>query len=176
MIASSPLPALSATTEPALSAAGQGGGGGSSQFLLFGFMLLLIVGMFWFSSRTRRKQQQKVKNQQASMEPGTEVMTSYGLYGRLVSKDQEGSKAVIEISPGTNVTVHLQTLTNLVEPAASADSTTAPGSTTASDGAVSGGAVPDTAASSGGATAAPVDETPSGDPTDPRDPGADPQR
>lgn len=171
MIASSSLSALNAAAEPVLSAAGQGGGGGSSQFLLFGFMLLLIVGMFWFSSRTRRKQQQKVKDQQATMEPGTEVMTSYGLYGRLVSKDPEGSKAVIEIAPGTKVTVHLQTLTNVVQPAASADSTAAAGSAP-----VSGAAASDTTASSGGATAAPVDETPAGDPTDPRDPGAQPQR
>lgn len=157
MTPTSPLSALNAAAEPALSAAGQGGGGGSPSFLLFGFMLLLIVGMFWFSSRTRRKQQQKVKDQQATMEPGTEVMTSYGLYGRLVSKDPEGSKAVIEISPGTNVTVHLQTLTNVVQPAAPAGST-----------ATAGGAAPEAAAS--------TDETPAGDPTDPRSPGAEPQR
>lgn len=97
-----------------LSAAGAAGGGGSSM-LLFGFMLLLIIGMFWFSSRTRKKQQEKLKSQQRAMEPGMEVMTSYGLYGRLVSKDEDAVKAVIEIAPGTQVTVHLQTLTNVVE-------------------------------------------------------------
>jgi preprotein translocase subunit YajC len=32
--------------------------------------------------------------------------------GRLVSKDEDAVKAVIEIAPGTQVTVHLQTLTN----------------------------------------------------------------
>ncbi|KUG56012.1 preprotein translocase subunit YajC [Kocuria palustris] len=139
-----------------LSAAGAAGGGGSSM-LLFGFMLLLIVGMFWFSSRTRKKQQEKLKSQQRAMEPGMEVMTSYGLYGRLVSKDEDAVKAVIEIAPGTQVTVHLQTLTNVVErDTPAAGGTDAAGSTAAGD--------------------ASADETPAGDPTDPRDPGADSSR
>lgn len=139
-----------------LSAAGAAGGGGSSM-LLFGFMLLLIIGMFWFSSRTRKKQQEKLKSQQRAMEPGMEVMTSYGLYGRLVSKDEDAVKAVIEIAPGTQVTVHLQTLTNVVErDTPAAGGTDAAGSTAAGD--------------------ASADETPAGDPKDPRDPGADSSR
>ena len=139
-----------------LSAAGAAGGGGSSM-LLFGFMLLLIIGMFWFSSRTRKKQQEKLKSQQRAMEPGMEVMTSYGLYGRLVSKDEDAVKAVIEIAPGTQVTVHQQTLTNVVErDTPAAGGTDAAGSTAAGD--------------------ASADETAAGDPTDPRDPGADSSR
>lgn len=145
-------PALPAS----LSAAGAAGGGGSS-FLLFGFMMLLVIGMFWFSSRTRRKQQEKLKAQQRSMEPGTEVMTSYGLYGRLISKDEDAVKAVIEIAPGTQVTVHLQTLTNVVERETPGAAGTAAG-TAAAD------------ADGTGSTAA--GEAPAGDPTDPRDPGA----
>lgn len=146
-----------------LSAAGSAGGGGSSM-LLFGFMLLLIIGMFWFSSRTRKKQQEKLKSQQRAMEPGMEVMTSYGLYGRLVSKDEDAVKAVLEIAPGTQVTVHLQTLTNVVEK----DAPGAQGTQTRAEGA---GATGSTAADE-----APVDDTAAGDPTDPRDPGADSSR
>lgn len=149
---------MTPTVPATLSAAGAAGGGGSS-FLLFGFMLLLIIGMFWFSSRTRRKQQQKLKDQQKAMEPGMEVMTSYGLYGRLVSKDEEAVKAVVEIAPATQVTVHLQTLTNVVERDAPAGGSAASGPA---------------AGSSTGSTSA--DEAPSGDPTDPRDPGSDAQR
>ncbi|WP_144791620.1 preprotein translocase subunit YajC [Kocuria palustris] len=140
-----------------LSAAGAAGGGGS-QFLLFGFMLLLIIGMFWFSSRTRRKQQEKLRDQQRAMEPGMEVMTSYGLYGRLVAKDEEAVKAVIEIAPGTQVTVHLQTLTNVVERSAP------------------GGAADQAPGTGAGAGSTSADEAPAGDPTDPRDPGTDAPR
>lgn len=165
---------LSAAGEGSLSAAGQAGGG-SGQFMLFGIMLLAIIAMFWFSSRTRRKQQQQVKERQATMEPGTEVMTSYGLYGRLVSKDEEAVKAVIEIAPGTNVTVHLQTLTNVVDPQKDAGAASAkPGASAA--GATAAPAATGAAEAAAPGTAASTDEIPSGDPTDPRDPGSDAQR
>lgn len=107
-------PIVSAQTDASLSAAGQNAGG-SGQFLFFGVMIGLLVLMFWFTSRNRRRQQQKMKDQQSKMVPGTQVMTSYGLYGRVVSIDQEAVKAVLEISPGTQVTVHLQTLTTVVD-------------------------------------------------------------
>lgn len=107
-------PIVSAQTDAGLSAAGQSAGG-SGQFLFFGVMIGLLVLMFWFTSRNRRKQQQKMKDQQSRMVPGTQVMTSYGLYGRVVSIDQEAVKAVLEIAPGTQVTVHLQTLTTVVD-------------------------------------------------------------
>lgn len=107
-------PLLSGPTDASLEAAGQNAGG-SGQFLFFGVMIGLLVLMFWFTSRNRRKQQQKLKDQQSQMVPGTEVMTSYGLYGRVVSIDKDAVKAVLEIAPGTQVTVHLQTLTTVVD-------------------------------------------------------------
>lgn len=107
-------PIVSAQTDASLSAAGQNAGG-SGQFLFFGVMIGLLVLMFWFTNRNRRRQQQKMKDQQSKMVPGTQVMTSYGLYGRVVSIDQEAVKAVLEIAPGTQVTVHLQTLTTVVD-------------------------------------------------------------
>lgn len=101
--------------------------GGAGQYLFFGVMIALLLLMFWFTSRNRRRQEQKLKEQQARMTPGTEVMTSYGLYGRVVSIDQEAVKAVLEIATGTRVTVHLQTLTTVVEQ--STESASEPGST-----------------------------------------------
>ncbi|MDO4254565.1 MAG: preprotein translocase subunit YajC [Kocuria sp.] len=105
---------LSAQTETQLLAAEQSAGG-SGQFLFFAVMMGLLLLMFWFTSRGRRRQQQKLKEQQSQMVPGTEVMTSYGLYGRVVSIDREAVKAVLEIAPGTQVTVHLQTVSTVVE-------------------------------------------------------------
>lgn len=114
MLSSALTPVLSAQTDASLEAAGQTAGG-SGQFLFFGVMIALLVLMFWFTSRNRRRQQQKLKDQQEQMVPGTEVMTSYGLYGRVVSIDREAVKAVLEIARGTQVTVHLQTLTTVVD-------------------------------------------------------------
>lgn len=133
MLSSALTPVLSAQSDASLEAAGQTGGG-SGQFLFFGVMIALLVLMFWFTSRNRRKQQQKVKDQQAQMTPGTEVMTSYGLYGRVVSIDQGATKAVLEIAPGTQVTVHLQTLTTVVDGSAPGSN---PGGTTGETGTTS---------------------------------------
>jgi preprotein translocase subunit YajC len=69
----------------------------------------------------------QVKEKQAAMGPGTEVMTNYGLYGTVRSIDRDTNKVVLEIAPGTAVTVHLQTVTTVVEdeaaPAAAAPET-----------------------------------------------------
>ncbi|NHU84154.1 preprotein translocase subunit YajC [Kocuria sp. JC486] len=112
-------PQVVAQTETSLSAAEQTTGG-PGQFLFLGVMLALLVAMFWFTSRNRRKQQQKLQDQQSRMVPGTQVMTSYGLYGRVVSIDKDAVKAVLEIAPNTQVTVHLQTLSTVVDESAGA--------------------------------------------------------
>ncbi|WP_028278844.1 preprotein translocase subunit YajC [Arthrobacter sp. H5] len=80
-------------------------------------LALLIFMMF----RKNRKMKQQVAQQRTQMVPGTEVMTNFGLFGTILSVDEENNKALIEISPGTTATVHSQTLSKVVtqEPAAS---------------------------------------------------------
>jgi preprotein translocase subunit YajC len=74
-------------------------------------LAFLIFTMF----RRQRKTQQQVKDMRTQMEPGTEVMTQFGLYGTIVSIDQENNKAVLELSPGNLATVHTQALSKVVE-------------------------------------------------------------
>ncbi|KAD3720740.1 preprotein translocase subunit YajC [Arthrobacter yangruifuii] len=80
--------------------------------------------------RKQKKTTQTVAQQRSQMVPGTEVMTQFGLFGRIVSVDQEENKAVLELSPGNTATVHLQALTKVVtipaEEAASAEDTVVP--------------------------------------------------
>ena len=45
-------------------------------------------------------------------------MTSFGLFGRIVSIDDAENKVVLELSPGHLATVHRQAVTKIVEPAA----------------------------------------------------------
>lgn len=88
--------------------------GGSTAWLL-PLMLVAMVLLLWLPMRRQKKAMAQVKEKQAAMGPGTEVMTNYGLYGTVRSIDRETNKVVLEIAPGTAVTVHLQTVTTVVE-------------------------------------------------------------
>ncbi len=105
--------------------AAQPTGGGTAWLLPL--MLVAMVLLLWLPMRRQKKAVAQVKEKQAAMGPGTEVMTNYGLYGTVRSIDRDTNKVVLEIAPGTAVTVHLQTVTTVVEdeaaPAAAAPET-----------------------------------------------------
>ncbi|WIB27929.1 preprotein translocase subunit YajC [Curtobacterium sp. MCSS17_015] len=78
------------------------------------FLIIIIVAFaafMFYSSRKRKKQQSETASQ---MVPGARVMLSFGLYGTLVSVDDEKVTADVEIAPGTVITVHRQTLSRVV--------------------------------------------------------------
>ena len=78
------------------------------------FALLAIVIIFMFrNSRKRRRDQEEL---QTKMVPGAEVMTQTGIFGTLVSIDDETNQAIIETTPGTKLRVHRQVLARVVEP------------------------------------------------------------
>ena len=88
-------------------------GGGTAWFLPV--MLVVMVLLLWLPMRRQKKAQAEMKAKQAGMEPGTRVMTSFGLFGTLRDMDRENNKAVLEIAPGQLVTVHSQTVTTVVD-------------------------------------------------------------
>lgn len=79
--------------------------------VMLGVLALLIFFMF----RNSRKRKQELENLQEKMVPGAEVMTNFGLFGTLVSIDEDANVAVIETSPGSTVRVHRQTLARVIE-------------------------------------------------------------
>ena len=91
------------------------GGLFGGNFLTIAMVVLLAVLVFfmWRSSRKRKNAAQEL---QSTMVPGVEVMTSFGLFGTLVSVDDVASTAELEVSPGNIVKVHRQTLVKVVEP------------------------------------------------------------
>ncbi|MHA7208104.1 preprotein translocase subunit YajC [Arthrobacter sp. MDT1-65] len=134
----------------------QNASGDAPAFDIFSLLLPLALAFLIFTMfRRQRKTQQQVKEMRTQMEPGTEVMTQFGLYGTIVSIDQENNKAVLELSPGNLATVHTQALSKVVqqEPAVVGDATDSTDSTdavTSSDAAVDGTTVPDDASSLSG--------------------------
>jgi preprotein translocase subunit YajC len=74
---------------------------------------VLVIGFMIFSSRRNRKRQADLRQ---AIVPGVEVMTNFGLFGKLLSIDEATNVAEIETTPGTIVRVHRQTLSKVVTP------------------------------------------------------------
>jgi preprotein translocase subunit YajC len=82
-------------------------------------LLFVMLGVFIFMMfRRNKKTQQQQAELQSKFGPGVDVMTSFGLYGRIVDIDEAENKVTLELSPGNLATVHRQAVTKIVEPAA----------------------------------------------------------
>jgi preprotein translocase subunit YajC len=74
---------------------------------------VLIIGFMIFSGRRNRKRQADLRS---AIVPGVEVMTNFGLFGKLISVNEATNVAEVETTPGTIVRVHRQTLSKVVTP------------------------------------------------------------
>lgn len=80
-------------------------------------LVVVFAIMIFFMFRNSRKRRRDQEEMQSKLLPGAEVMTSHGIYGTVVSLDDEKNEAIIESTPGTRLRLHRQTLTRVVEPA-----------------------------------------------------------
>lgn len=76
----------------------------------------LLVVMIFFTWRSSRKRKADAEEMQSKLQPGAEVMTQHGIFGTLISIDDEKNEAIIETTPGTQLRVHRQTLSRVIEP------------------------------------------------------------
>jgi preprotein translocase subunit YajC len=84
-------------------------------------IMLAAFGLLIFMMMRGRKKAAKAQEEiRSNLEPGAEVMTQFGLFGRIVSIDTDENKIVLEVSPGNNVTVHSQTVAKVVASEAAA--------------------------------------------------------
>ncbi len=83
--------------------------------LTIGLVLLLAV-MVIFMFRNSRKRKRDAEALQNKFVPGAEVMTQHGIYGTLISVDDEKGEAIIETTPGTKLRVHRQTISRVIDP------------------------------------------------------------
>lgn len=86
------------------------------QNLLTVALIAVFAVMIFFMFRNSRKRRRDQEQMQAKLVPGVEVMTSHGIFGTIVSLDDEKNEAVLETTPGTRLRLHRQTLTRVVEP------------------------------------------------------------
>jgi preprotein translocase subunit YajC len=87
----------------------------SNNLLTFGLLALVLV-LVIFTFRNSRKRKRDADEMQAKLVPGAEVMTQHGIFGTLISVDDDTNEAVIETTPGTRLRVHRQTLAKVVDP------------------------------------------------------------
>jgi preprotein translocase subunit YajC len=85
----------------------------NSEYIIFLVIIVLIVGFMIYSGRRNRARQTQL---QEKMVPGVEVMTNFGLFGKLLSIDPATNVAEVETTPGTIIRVHRQTLSKVVTP------------------------------------------------------------
>lgn len=82
-------------------------------YVALGAVLVVFIFLSWRNSKKRQKEQAELKDK---MVPGVEIMTSTGIYGTLISVDDDKNEAVIETAPGQTLRIHKQTLLKVVEP------------------------------------------------------------
>ena len=83
---------------------------------LAGFLpFVLIALVFWFLIvRPQRRRQQQLSVTQSSLAVGTEVMLGSGIYGTVVSVEDDTLH--LELAPGTTVKVARQAVVRVLEP------------------------------------------------------------
>jgi preprotein translocase subunit YajC len=75
-------------------------------------VLAMLVFFMWRNSKKRKEETAKLQDR---MVPGAEIMTNFGLFGRLLSIDEENNVAVIETGEGSTIRVHRQTLARVLD-------------------------------------------------------------
>jgi len=79
-------------------------------------MLAVLALLIFFMFRNSRKRQRDLAAMADRTQPGAKVMTNFGLFGTILSIDNEENKVQLETSPGVVLTVHRQTIAKIVEP------------------------------------------------------------
>ncbi len=79
-------------------------------------MLAVLALLIFFMFRNSRKRQRDLAEMADKTRPGARVMTNFGLFGTIVSIDDEENQVQLETSPGVVLTVHRQTIAKIVEP------------------------------------------------------------
>lgn len=82
--------------------------------LLLAMMAVLALFIF-FQFRASKKRKAEQEELGTRMVPGAEVMTQFGVFGTLLSIDEEKNEALLETTPGTVIRLHRQTILKVVE-------------------------------------------------------------
>jgi preprotein translocase subunit YajC len=68
-------------------------------------MLAVLAVLIFFMFRNSRKRQAEARNLQSKVQTGAKVMTNFGVFGTILSIDEDEHQVLLETSPGTVLTV-----------------------------------------------------------------------
>jgi preprotein translocase subunit YajC len=78
-------------------------------------LALLLAGMIAFTRRNRARAAAADQQRRQSLAPGSEVMTTSGLYGTVVAINHEEDSVLLSIAPGVEVRWTIAALRSVVE-------------------------------------------------------------
>jgi preprotein translocase subunit YajC len=81
-------------------------------------MLAILAVLVFFMFRNSRKRKAQAEDLRKQIVPGADVMTNFGLFGKLISVDEVAKVSELEVAPGIIVRVHSQTIAKVVDEAA----------------------------------------------------------
>ena len=87
-------------------------GGGLGSFIIFPVILL---AMYFLMIRPQRARAQKMRQVQSSLAVGVEVITTAGVYGRIVAENEDDS-VLLEIAPGVPIRIARAAIARPIEP------------------------------------------------------------
>jgi preprotein translocase subunit YajC len=76
-------------------------------------MLAILAVLIFFMFRNGQKRKKDIEEKQTKIVPGAEVMTNFGVFGTILSINDE--KVQVETSPGNVLTVHKQTIVRFLD-------------------------------------------------------------
>lgn len=82
--------------------------------------LALAALLIFFIFNSRRKQKARAEQIKTGLVPGATVMTTFGVFGTVLSIDEESNQVTIESGPGTVLRVHRQAIGQIENPEAAA--------------------------------------------------------
>ncbi|MCX7521717.1 preprotein translocase subunit YajC [Microbacterium sp. STN6] len=84
--------------------------------LLTVVMLVVLAVLIFFMFRNSRKRQKDQAALQSKIVTGADVMTNFGVFGTILSMDEDSNEVLLETTPGTVLKLHRQVIARVVEP------------------------------------------------------------
>ena len=76
-------------------------------------MLAILAVLIFFMFRNGQTRKKDMEEKQSKVVPGAEVMTNFGVFGTILSVNDD--KVQVETSPGNVLTVHRQTIVRFLD-------------------------------------------------------------
>jgi preprotein translocase subunit YajC len=89
----------------------------------FVLLIVALAAFIIFQIFQGRKRRRETEERQLKFVPGVEIMTNYGVYGTILTLDDETNVATIETTPGTVLKMHRQTILKVADYAKPVDET-----------------------------------------------------